>query len=404
MGKPHINQAARMPGHNGQLALERSALTARAWLMTKALPFWAENAVDTSGGFCEELSTQSQPNWSAVRRLRVQARQVYTYSMANERGWFDDYSVADNTLKYMLAHGFMRDGHPGLISLINPNTSINDPRRDLYDHAFYLLALSWHARVSGQQTSLALADTVLRFLNAKLGASNGGFIEGLPESDPRNALRRQNPHMHMLEAYMALYDASGDGKYMRGADEMFGLFRRHFFDLETFTVTEFFHDNWDDAKGEKGQCVEPGHMAEWVWLLGQYQSRTGFDTRPWTARLYHRLCSYDSLLLADEMDKSGRVLRSTRRLWVQTEMVKAHLAQAEMGEADSYRLAAAGIDMIMEKYLRPDGTWVDVLGENGLPVLGAVPTSTFYHIMCMTTEACRVAGIADIEKPKVLPR
>lgn len=401
MGKIHKPQAKPKPGQNGQQALERSATAARAWLVDKALPFWAENAVDNTGGFCEELTRQSKPNWQAVRRLRVQARQIFTYAMAQERGWHDGLPMANQTLDFMLTKGFMPDGYPGFISLLNPDISVKDPRRDLYDHAFYLLALAWHSRVSGKPTSLALADTVLYFLDTSLCAENGGYLESLPEGDPRNALRRQNPHMHLLEAFMALYDVNGEQKYLQRAVNIFELFKQHFFDGDTHTITEYFHYDWQPAHGKKGQSIEPGHMAEWVWLLGQYQARSGVDTRPWAERLYHKLCSYDTLLLPDEMDKFGKTLRTTRRLWVQTEMVKAHLAQAEMGEADSFHLAATALDLIMEKYFRPDGTWIDMLGENNLPVLGAVPTSTFYHITCMIAEACRVAGIADIEGKKV---
>ena len=401
MGKRHIAKPSQKQAMNGQQALERSALAARAWLMDKALPFWAEHAVNDIGGFCEELSRQSKPNWRAIRRVRVQARQIYTYCLAQERGWHDGLPIANQTLNFMLAKGFMPDGFPGFISLLNPDYSVNDPRRDLYDHAFYLLALAWHSRVSGQRTSLALADGLLCFLDTNLQTANGGFLEGLPEGDPRNALRRQNPHMHLFEAFMALYDVHGEKKYLHRADDIFALFQQHFFDADTRTVTEYFHYDWRPAHGKKGQSVEPGHMAEWVWLLGQYQARSGVDTRPWAERIYHKLCAYDTLLLPDEMDKAGKTLRATRRLWVQTEMVKAHLAQAEIGEADSFKLAAVGIDSIMDKYLRPDGTWIDVLGENDLPVIGAVPTSTFYHISCMIAEACRVAGIADIEDKKM---
>lgn len=392
MGKRHIDKSDK----DGQLALGRSALAARTWLIDKALPFWAENAVDVNGGFCEELHGQA-PNWNAVRRLRVQGRQVFTYALAQNLGWYPGLPTANKTMDFMLVNGFMSDGNAGFISLLNPDYTIKDPRRDLYDHAFYLLALAWHARVNSQHTSLALADGLLGFLDTQLGADNGGFIEGLPKGDPRNALRRQNPHMHLFEAFMGLYDASGNAKYLRRAGDMFSLFNRHFFNVETDTITEFFRQDWRPARGTQGHSVEPGHMAEWVWLLGQYETRSGVDTRPWANKLYHKLCSYDTLLLPDEMDKSGKVLRATRRLWVQTEMVKAHLAQAEKGETDSYRLAAVGIDYILKKYLRPNGTWVDVLGENGLPVLGPVPTSTFYHIMCMIAESCRVAGLLDIE-------
>ena len=392
MGKRHIDKSDK----DGRRALGRSALAARTWLAEKALPFWAENAVDGNGGFCEELHGQT-PNWGAVRRLRVQARQVFTFSIAHELNWYPGLVTANQTMDFMLANGFMPDGDMGFISLLNPDYSIKDPRRDLYDHAFYLLALAWHARVNKRRTSLALADSVIGVLDTYLGAENGGFSEGLPKGDPRNALRRQNPHMHLFEAFMGLYDASGDAKYLHRAGDMFSLFNKHFFNTKTDTITEFFRQDWRPARGIQGFSVEPGHMAEWVWLLGQYETRSGVNTRPWADKLYQKLCSYDTLLLPDEMDKSGKTLRATRRLWVQTEMVKAHLAQAEKGETDSYHLAAVGIDYILEKYLRLDGTWRDVLGENGLPVLGPVPTSTFYHIMCMVVESCRVAGLETIE-------
>jgi len=381
--------------------LAHSAGAVRAWLIDRALPFWATHAVDTEGGFCEELSRYSKPNWQTIKRLRVQARQVFSFSLAHECGWYEGMPTAKRALNFMLAKGFMADGKPGFVSLLSADNGIEDPRRDLYDHVFYLLALAWYARVSGEQTPLALADYVLEFLDSNLADEGGGYFEGLPQGDPRNALRRQNPHMHLFEAFMALYDASGDRKYLQRADGIFDLFKEHFFDVDTHTITEYFRQDWRAANGVQGQSTEPGHMAEWVWLLGQYQARSGVDTRAWANRLYLKLCSCDTLLLPDEMDKTGKTMRATRRLWVQTEMVKAHLAQAEMGEVDSFRLAAVGINTILDKYLRPDGTWVDVLGENGLPVLGSVPTSTFYHISGMVSEACRVAGMADVEKPKV---
>ena len=127
MGNKHIAKPVKKPGPNGQQALERSSLAARAWLMDKALPFWAENAVDDAGGFCEELSSQSKPNWRAVRRLRVQARQIFTYALAQERGWYAGLTPANKTLDFMLAKGFMPDGYPGFISLLNQDYSVHDP-------------------------------------------------------------------------------------------------------------------------------------------------------------------------------------------------------------------------------------------------------------------------------------
>ncbi len=395
MGKRH----SKKPGSDGRLVLEQKVVPVRQWVIDKALPFWAGSTVDGAGGFCEELSWGGAPNWKAERRLRVQARQIFSYSLAHELGWCDGLPIARRGLNFMLTKGFMPDGHPGFISLLNPDYSVKDARRDLYDHAFYLLALAWQARIGESRAALALADTIILLLDQNLVAENGGYLEGLPQGDPRNALRRQNPHMHLFEAFMSLYDASGEEKYLHRAGQIFELFKNHFFDENTATITEYFHHDWRPARGTQGQSVEPGHMAEWVWLLRQFTARTSINTRPWADQLYQRLCGYDTLLLRDEMNKNGQVLRATRRLWVQTEMVKAHLAQAENGETDSFRLAAAGIEMLASKFLRPDGTWLDMLGDTGLPVIGPVPTSTFYHIMCMVAESCRVAGL-DTVKPK----
>ncbi|HHI88705.1 MAG TPA: mannose-6-phosphate isomerase [Hellea balneolensis] len=378
--------------------LTRIAGRAHDWLVHAALPFWADQARDGEGGFCEELHADGQPNWQAVRRLRVQARQIYSYAMAYRMGWCADRSVADHTLDFMLAKGFMPDERPGFIALLNPDGSVKDDRRDLYDHAFYLMALARHSQICTGHTTLALADSLIAFLDDELAAENGGWTEGLPRDDPRNALRRQNPHMHLFEAFLTLYDASGNAKYLRRAHEIYELFQAYFFDEETATITEFFHQNWRPARGAKGQSVEPGHMAEWVWLLGQYEQRTGNSTRKPAERLYQKLLSYDGPFLFDEMDKTGRVLRRTSRLWVQTEMVKAHLAQAEFGHRKAPAIAAYWLERILDDYLRPEGCWTDVMGENGLPLHGPVPTSTFYHIVCMITEAVRVSH--SLDKPK----
>ncbi len=381
-------------------ALRTVASRAHDWLVVAALPFWADQARDEGGGFCEDLHADGHPNWQAVRRLRVQARQIYSYAMAYRMGWCKDRSVADHTLDFMLAKGFMPDARPGFIALLNPDGSVRDDRRDLYDHAFYLMALARHSQICKGHTTLALADSLIAFLDEKLAADNGGWTEGLPVNDPRNALRRQNPHMHLFEAFLTLYDASGNQKYLDRAHEIFALFKAHFFDPDTATITEFFHQNWRPAHGAKGKSVEPGHMAEWIWLLGQYEQRTGIDTNVWRQQLYTQLLKYHGPFLFDEMDKSGQALRKTSRLWVQTEMVKAHLAEAEFGDTQATERAAHWLERILDDYLCANGSWRDIMGENGLPLDGPVPTSTFYHIVCMITEAVRVSGGLDKHEDK----
>ena len=77
-----------------------------------------------------------------------------------------------------------------------------------------------------------------------------------------------------------------------------------------------------------------------------------------------------------------------KRNWSKLIYRKPNLAQA-----GRMSMAAALLDGIADDYLKDGGVWVDALGENGLPVLGPIPASTFYHIICMIAETCRVAGV-----------
>ena len=56
MGNPRKHN----PDVTGKQALRNSALALRAWMMEEALPFWAKNARDERGGFCEELSRKKR--------------------------------------------------------------------------------------------------------------------------------------------------------------------------------------------------------------------------------------------------------------------------------------------------------------------------------------------------------
>ena len=100
--------------------------------------------------------------------------------------------------------------------------------------------------------------------------------------------------------------------------------------------------------------------------------------------------------LNDEEDVNGRIRRETRRLWVQTEVIKAHLTMAENGVAGSADMAAAFIDGLFETYLKPDGTWCDQTNACGGEIATTIPVSTFYHIACMAFEAERVSELSRL--------
>ena len=87
-------------------------------------------------------------------------------------------------------------------------------------------------------------------------------------------------------------------------------------------------------------------QAEWAWLLKGFERITGCPTGRFRGELLASALRYRDEAtgcLVDEGDTAGNVRRHTRRLWPQTEIAKAWIAQAESGEAGAADEARAAL-------------------------------------------------------------
>lgn len=365
-----------------------------AWLKNNALPFWDKVGRDAQGGFYEELDLTGAPNPSAVRRVRVQARQIFVYANAHKMGWYNALPMVDQLYDFLLEKGYSPDGKPGFAHRIGADYGVVDAKRDLYDHAFYLLGCASLIDCNDSERAAAakiLSGTLLDFIDLEMGACEG-WTEGVPAILPR----RQNPHMHLFETSMALFDATQDERHLARAGTIYGLFKDHFFDEDNHVIREFFDNDWTPLKGDMGMTAEPGHACEWVWLLGQYEARTGVNTQRYADALYEKALASNALFLNDEEDVTGAVRRDSKRLWVQTEVIRAHLAQVERGNPAATARAIRTMKAFRTTYLKPDGTWHDQFDDDGKMIASTIPTSTFYHIYGMIVEAMRVGGLLRV--------
>src|SRR3546814_18224680 len=95
-----------------------------------------------------------------------------------------------------------------------------DGRRDLYDHAFALHAMAWAEKAVGTGRYGAWIDETLAVIDEAMAAPHGGWAE----SDGRETPRRQNPHMPLFEASLALYKTAGHPRQLPRAGESFAMF------------------------------------------------------------------------------------------------------------------------------------------------------------------------------------
>jgi mannose/cellobiose epimerase-like protein (N-acyl-D-glucosamine 2-epimerase family) len=192
--------------------------------------------------------------------------------------------------------------------------------------------------------------------------------------------------MHLLEASLEWFEASGEARFLARAREMVGLFQGRFFDRPTGTLTEFFSADLIAAEGAPGQVVAPGHHFEWSWLLAWAERLGAGDARAEAERLYayglrHGLDPHGFAI--DECDRHGRQVRQSRRAWPQTELIKAYLNRAGQGDAGAAEAAAKVTLAFLDSYLATEipGLWMDQFDAEGRGLTDAAPASTFYHVM-----------------------
>ena len=143
--------------------------------------------------------------------------------------------------------------------------------------------------------------------------------------------------MHLFEAFLALNELTGQGKYLEIAGAMFDLFEGHFFDPKRKALLEFFNPDWSPENGDGGP-TEPGHMMEWCWLLRVYERLSGRNMDAYANALFEGGMEYGLNpklgLLCDAVELDGSASKPTLRSWPQTELIKASVAQAAAGQLE----------------------------------------------------------------------
>jgi len=375
-------------------ALHKSSARYLKWICDSALPVWAARGWDERrGGFVERLNLDGTPDIEAMRRVRTQARQVYVYAHAHALGWFDGKTLALKGFDYLVDKAWQTGGAGGWVMRLNPDGSVADKTCDLYEQAFALLALSHVYRLTGDTQVKSLVGDTLNYIDETLGHTGGGWRE----AEPDRMLRRQNPHMHMFEASLALHEAFGGQSHLARAGNILRLMRDHWL-FASGGLREVFNTDWSPLSGSEGRKTEPGHQFEWVWLLDRYAALAGEETGPEVSCLYAFAKAYGrspvSGLIVSAVRDDGVVLDGSARTWQQTEYLKAALVQGRTGRSGGWNSAQDALHQLFTKFIKPapTGCWVDAFDAAGNPAVSNITASTLYHLLVAAVEADRVLG------------
>lgn len=370
------------------------------WLKDDALPYWTTSGINQhSGAVYEQMLFNGQADLAANQRIRVQARQIMVFCAAQQQQWLkNSLPLVERIAQFMQAHGRITPTAIGYAQLLTPDNHIVEAKLDCYDFAFYFLACFYRYSTFKDQQALDEANALLQHIELHFKTSSAGWLEGNYPAPHR----RQNPHMHLFEAFMTGYEVSQDAKWLAKAGQIFSLFEQFFFNPTSHVLHEHFDANWQLAKGPLGEQVEPGHMFEWVWLLRWYEQLTGTAVSHYCDALYTKALEIgfdpQSQLIYDVTDCHGKVVNGTKRCWPLTELVKASLAQAAISAPEQRGFyedkATLGIQLLFKFYMHPTikGSYIDQIAQDNSVQANHAPASTLYHFMVMGIEAKQYAS------------
>lgn len=358
------------------------------WFAKDCLPFWAQSVFDDALGFVEGIQPDGTAMVDYPRRMRVQARCIHTFASTALNGLFPDGAdLAIAGFNHWIKAAFPDGIDAGGIHQFDAHGQIANSMRDLYDQAFSILACASIWRLTKDPRAHEAAEAIFIFLETNLASPAGGWLEDDRGHDAHESPRRQNPHMHLFEAFMAAYRAFDEPAWKERAARVFRLFETVFFDPDAHVLREFFDENWS-VHPVKGSTIEPGHMMEWTYLLAAYETISGIDTRDYRASLFDGALALQGRtdedpprLLPDAVDLNTGVASDAGRLWVQTEYLRALCVMAH----DRPHLIVQTEELeqlIIDRHIAPFkvGLWCDALAADGEPAADYVPASILYHL------------------------
>jgi mannose-6-phosphate isomerase len=315
----------------------------------------------------------------------VQARQISVYAAAALNGTYP--SGGDLALRAsdtMIRTYFEGDGAPGWLFSVDRSGRAVDVKRDLYAHAFAIFGLAWAIRLDyNRKQALTIAKTLEILDRDFADASHGGYWDGLPRSD---RLRRHNPHMHLFEALLALFEATEAEEALHRCQKLHALAMNRFFSRRAGVIREYFDDDWNVHPASGLGNVEPGHLLEWAWLLRRFEAASGLKQDEPVSMLIGAALRYgvDAALgrVVGEIYENGTVRSASTRVWPHAEALHALSEEMNRGPNAQSQLVISILRRLRTVYCpdRLDGGWVDHVDANDEPISIMMPASSLYHL------------------------
>jgi mannose/cellobiose epimerase-like protein (N-acyl-D-glucosamine 2-epimerase family) len=364
----------------------------------RLLRFHERHALESTVGFAP-LDRDGTPRSESPRELYATARIVHCFSLAHLCGRPGAAAIAEHGL-WAMTHEFFDEENDGWFASVSRAGAAIDDTKSAYAHAFVVLAASTaiQAGLAGGEELLDHADRIidLRFWHDDEGAMVDSFSASWELLEPE--YRGQNANMHLTEAYLGAFEATGNEKFLRRAERISELIVVRNGELWNWRIPEHFDSSWAavpaynidkpaDPFRPYGSLV--GHWLEWARLVLQLHAlpEAGAEWAPAAARELFAAAVRDGWDeehggLVYSVDFDGNVVNADRMHWAMAEAVGAAVYLSRQTGEPAYEGWYREFWSYISRSVmdRQAGSWWHQLDASGTPSFDVWPGKPdLYH-------------------------
>lgn len=216
----------------------------QALLADRIIPFWLDRAVDAQyGGYLTSFDENGRFDGNGVKYMVTQSRMLWGFSYLAPFAHPEDRprmkAAADQGFEFFKKY-FFDPVYGGVYWMLNRDGSVADPAKLVYGEGFAIYALAQYAITYQSEEALTLAESVFDLLQKYCADTRfGGYFENVerdfslsPAGEYAGDRKSLDIHMHLLEAFTALYQASSKEIHRRKLKEVLDVITDHMVDRE----------------------------------------------------------------------------------------------------------------------------------------------------------------------------
>ena len=382
------------------------------------MKFWLERCEDKQhGGFLTNFDAEGKDLGTPEKYLNTQCRFIWTFSNLVRRGGADpEYArLAKQGVDFLITHLWDKK-HTGFYWKCNRDGSPLDQGKIVYGESFAIYALAEYYLATKDPRGLDYANKTFDALQKFCADTHlAGYREYFnrnwtPETPGFGGGDRKtlDSHMHLMESFTVLCEASGREIHRRKLKEVIDLILEKMVDHQRGSGLNQFDLAWNsvpalslkrtwnaerfgERPAEPIQTTSYGHNTELVWLLSRALEIGGYDKTPYKPvmkqLLDHAITNgidwEHGGVYRDGLRETGKAIVLEKEFWQTAEILVGMLDGYETFGDEIYLKAFHNVWAFAQKHMVIEGLgeWRTLCDREGKILDGNIgnPWKVSYH-------------------------